>query len=342
MSREGRPFAAALVLQGLLSPPKRAKAKASRSKPAKPRMSAKSAGERRPAPGTFVDGQFSNAHGRLAYKLYTPVGSARRRLPLVVMLHGCTQSAADFAVGTGINRLADELGVLVLYPEQSVAANFGRCWNWHRPGDQARGRGEPAVIAGLTRRIIALCKANPARVYIAGLSAGGAAAAIVAAAYPELYVAVGVHSGLARGEVSTLAGAISAMRRGVQSGAGASGRTPRPLPTIVFHGDQDSIVHPSNAGGFLSLLSRSSSRPLSGAQTRGRSRNGRAYTRSEYRHGAGPVMLEAWTVHGSGHGWSGGAAAGSYTDPAGPDASREMLRFFLQRKRPAGPTSLRR
>jgi poly(hydroxyalkanoate) depolymerase family esterase len=250
------------------------------------------------------------------------------------MLHGCTQSATDFAVGAGMNRLADELGFLVLYPEQSVSANLGRCWNWHRPGDQERGRGEPAVIAGLTRHVIALCKANPARVYIAGISAGGAAAAIIGAAYPDLYVAVGVHSGLARGEVSTLGGAITAMRRGVAPRANAADKTRRPLPTIVFHGDQDSIVHPSNAAGFLNHLRRSSSLALSSHETRGQSRKGRAYTRNEYRHGAGAVLLEDWTVHGSGHGWSGGNAAGSYTDPAGPDASREMLRFFLNCKRP--------
>jgi len=279
-----------------------------------------------------VDGRYSSPHGCVAYKVYTPQGSARRRLPLVVMLHGCTQSATDFAVGSGMNRLADEVGFLVLYPEQSASANLGRCWNWHRPGDQERGRGEPAMIAGLTRHMITLCKANPSRVYIAGISAGGAAAAIIAAAYPELYVAVGVHSGLARGEVSTLSGAISAMRRGA---AVASGKTRQPLPTIVFHGDQDNIVHPSNAAGFLSHLMRSSSIPLNSSETRGRSRNGRAFTRKEYRHGAGPVLLEDWTVHGSGHAWSGGSAAGAYTDPAGPNASREMMRFFLSRKRAA-------
>jgi poly(hydroxyalkanoate) depolymerase family esterase len=337
MSRKGRPLSAALVLQGLLLSstglaPKRAKP-AGRAKPAKPRVAAKPAPERRPAPGTFVDGRYSGRHGGLAYKLYTPRGSARRRLPLVVMLHGCTQSAADFAVGAGMNRLADELGFLVLYPEQSVTANLGRCWNWHRPGDQERGRGEPAVIADLTRHVIALCKANAARVYIAGISAGGAAAAIIAAAYPDLYVAVGVHSGLARGEVRTLGGAISAMRTG--GATGADGKTRPPLPTIVFHGDQDPIVHPSNAAGFLSHLRRSSSRALDSHETQGRVRNGRAYTRREYRHGAGPVLLEDWSIHGSGHGWSGGDPAGSHTDPRGPDASREMLRFFLSRRRPA-------
>lgn len=339
MSRKGRPLSAALVLQDVLlsslrASPKRAKPGPGRNTPAKRRASAEPARERRPAPGTFVDGRYSSSHGRLAYKLYTPRRSARRRSPLVVMLHGCTQSAADFALGAGMNRLADELGFLVLYPEQAASANLGRCWNWHRPGDQERGAGEPALIAGLTRHVIALCKANPARVYIAGISAGGAAAAIIAAAYPDLYVAVGVHSGLARGEVSTLRGAISAMRKGAATRADAVGKTRPPLPTIVFHGDQDSVVHPSNAAGFLSQLRRSSSLPLSSIETQGRTPKGRAFTRREYRLGAGPVLLEDWSVHGSGHGWSGGDPAGSYTDPAGPDASREMMRFFLSRRRP--------
>jgi poly(hydroxyalkanoate) depolymerase family esterase len=280
---------------------------------------------RRPgAPGTFVDGRFSSPHGGLAYKLYTPHGSTRRRLPLVVMLHGCTQSAADFALGTGMNELADELGFLALYPQQAVSANLGRCWNWHRSGDQKRGSGEPAAIAALTRHIIATCKANSARVYIAGISAGGAAAAIIASAYPEIYVAVGVHSGLVHGNVSTLRGAWSAMR----TGADAGGKTTRPPPTIIFHGDQDRVVHPSNANGFLNQLQRSSPHPIISRTETGRSAGGRDFTRTVYRRRLGEPLLEVWTVHGGGHAWSGGSAAGSHADPAGPDASREMMRFF--------------
>ena len=288
---------------------------------------------RRPAPGSFVNGNFVGPHGSLDYMLYTPLGSARRRLPLVVMLHGCSQSAADFATGTGMNALADVLGFLVLYPQQSVSANIGRCWNWHRPGDQERGRGEPAVVAALTLQIIENCKANPARVYIAGISAGGAAAAIIAAAYSDLYAAVGVHSGLARGTVSTLGAALSAMRNGPSGESG--GTTKHPLPTIIFHGDQDRVVHPSNATGFSTHLLRSSHRSIVSLTEKGRSIGGRDFTRTVYRQGLGEVLLDDWTVHGSGHAWSGGRAAGSHTDPAGPDASRAMARFFLARKRPA-------
>ena len=252
---------AARLLQRLMpaSAPKRKKsgAKPATRRPASelPRRAA------RPVPGSFVDGNFIGPHGSLDYKLYTPQGPARR-LPLVVMLHGCSQSAADFAAGTGMNALADELGFLVLYPQQSAAANLGRCWNWHRPGDQEKGSGEPAAVATLTLQIIANCKANPARVYIAGMSAGGAAAAIIAAAYSELYAAVGVHSGLVRGTVSTLGGALSAMRNG--PGGDIGGAATHFVPAIVFHGDQDRVVHPSNATGF----SGRSSPAMQGARMR--------------------------------------------------------------------------
>ena len=328
-------LSAALKLQRMvLSPGSKPKRPKPRAKSAAGRISSKpSRRVSRPAPGTFVNGEFSSPHGKLTYKLYTPQGSSRRRLPLVVMLHGCTQTAAGFATGTGMNKLADELGFLVLYPQQSAAANINRCWNWHSPADQKRGIGEPAKIAALTRNVVTTCRGNSARVYIAGISAGGAAAAIIAAAYPELYVAVGVHSGVAYGNIRTLRGALSAMRNGANLIAEA--QTAQFLPTIVFHGDQDRIVNPSNAGGFLANLLRSSPGSITGRTENGRSKGGRDFTRTVYRHGKGRVLMEDWTVHGSGHAWSGGNAAGSLTDPAGPDASREMIRFFFACKRNA-------
>lgn len=285
----------------------------------------------RPAPGSFLGDTFTCPEGELSYRFYTPKGSAGRRMPLVVMLHGCSQTAADFAVGTGMNRLADELGFLVLYPQQSPTANIGRCWNWHDPRNQARGKGEPAVIAALTRHAIRLGRANPARVYIAGISAGGTAAALIGAAYPDLFVAVGVHSGVPMGSIRSLRGAMAAMR-GKQR-AKLTARLPPQLPTIVFHGDNDRVVHPSNAGGFLANLERSRPGPLTCHITSGRTARGREFTRRIHQTRSGRTLLEDWTVHGSGHGWSGGRAAGSHTDPAGPDASREMLRFFLGLRR---------
>lgn len=234
-----------------------------------------------------------------------------------------------------MNDLANELGFLVLYPEQSATANLARCWNWHRPVNQRRGMGEPALIAALTRHVVTLCKANAARVYIAGISAGGAAAAIVGAAYPDLFVAVGVHSGIAHGNISTLLQARSAMQNGVSTESDVRGTKAAPLPTIVFHGDQDGTVHPANATGFVSTLRRSSDVPLHIQEVTGRSDGGRNFTRSVYRIGGGKVLLERWTIHGTGHAWSGGKVTESYTDPAGPNASREFVRFFLARKRSA-------
>lgn len=331
LMRKGRTMSAALVMQkALLAPPAK---KAPARKAAKPRAKPiPRTPPPRPLPGSFIDGSFASKHGTLRYRLYTPAGSARRRLPLVVMLHGCSQSALDFATGTRMNRLADELGVVILYPEQSPSANMGRCWNWHRPEDQGRGRGEPAMIAGLTRHAIALTRADPTRIYVAGISAGGATAAIMGQAYPDLFVAVGIHSGVAFGDIRTLGGAMAAMR-GRPVGTAATGRTPRPRPTIVFHGDGDKVVHPSNALGFRTLLERAAPGPLTIQSREGVAEGGRRFTRTEHRNGQGVVMLENWTIHGSGHAWSGGARAGSFTDPAGPDASRAMLRFFLTHRR---------
>ena len=329
-----KPISAALALQRLalasVPGPKRVKtAKAG----AKRKSLAPTTRPARPAPGTFVDGMFRCPQGQLAYKLYTPQGSARRKLPLIVMLHGCAQSAADFAAGTGMNALADEQGFLVLYPQQSALANLNRCWNWHRHGDRKRGGGEVAMIAGLARHIIAACKANPARVYIAGLSAGAIAAAVAGAAYPDIFAAVGVHSGLVAGDTNSLRGALSAMRSG--AAPAATGKAARPLPTILFQGDRDKVVHPSNAVSFVDVLRRSSPSPLIDLAQSGRSGGGREFTRTIYRLGKDMPLLEEWIVHGNGHAWSGGTSRGSFTDPAGPDASREMVKFFLARKKAA-------
>lgn len=289
---------------------------------------------KRSAPGTFVDGRFQCPTGVLAYKLYTPTGSSRRRLPLVVMLHGCTQTARDFAAGTDMNELPDEPGFLVLYPEQSTSANLVRCWNWFRPENQRRGSGEAATVASLTREIIKTCSANPARVYIAGISTGGAAAATIAAAYPELYVAVGVHSAVAKGNITGVGTAFSAMKGRSRSWSETARTSRGPAPTIIFQGDRDRSVHPSSAEGFVRSLGQYSPRLVMDRTDHVRSGNIRAYTRTAYAKGKRKPLLEVWMVHGAGHAWSGGSARGTYTDPRGPNASRAMMRFFLARKRP--------
>lgn len=266
---------------------------------------------------------------KLDYRLYKPSGRAGLRLPLVVMLHGCTQTPEDFAAGTRMNQLAEAEGFLVAYPAQSPAANPNRCWNWFRPEHQGRGRGEPEAIAGMVRDILRDRPADPRRVFVAGLSAGGATAAVMGAAYPDLFAAVGVHSGLASGAASDVVTAFAAMRR-------APGARPveRPIPTIVFHGDSDATVHSSNGHDLVAQITAGAD-TLRANEMRGRSAAGRDWTRVAYVDSSGRTLCENWSLHGGGHAWSGGDAAGSYTDPDGPDASAEMLRFFLAAARGA-------
>ncbi len=332
LSRRGRPLAAAIALQQALLPNPAPKRKRAAAKPKRTKVTPigdRTAPARPPrqAPGSFVTGRHDGGFGTIAYKLYTPTGPTNRRLPLVVMLHGCTQSATDFAAGSGMNALADELGFLVLYPEQSPAANLNRCWNWHRPVNQRCGSGEAAAIAALTLHVIRASRANRARTYIAGISAGGTTAAITASAYPDIYAAVGVHSAVASGKIRTLHGAISAMQKG--GSQPTRNKAARSLPTIVFHGDCDKVVHVSNANAFVGTFAGSAKRPVKGQLQHGRSDGGRDFTRTVYPSTAGQAACENWTVHGGGHAWFGGKRAGSHTDPAGPDASREIIRFFL-------------
>lgn len=290
----------------------------------------------------FLTGTYSNAAGSLAYKLFIPSGYRGRRLPLVVMLHGCKQDPDDFAKGTRMNALADERGCLVVYPAQAAHANGFRCWNWFNAVDQQRDQGEPSLIAGITRDVIQTFNADQRRVYIAGLSAGGAMAVIMGTTYPELYAAVGVHSGLAYARASDLYSAIVAMRSGARVALqdkdheAATIASAGVMSTIVFHGDMDTTVHPDNGDH---VLAQSASNLVDGEllQTtdvsveQGRIPDGHAYTRTIHKDAAGQPVAEQWLVHGAGHAWSGGSAKGSFTDPKGPDATREMLRFFLTR-----------
>ena len=293
-----------------------------------PRRSASPAVE--PQAGRFDTFSCTNAVGTRAYRLYVPADGTGRALPLIVMLHGGTQDAATFAAATGMNDLAEREKFLVAYPEQPRSANPGRYWNWFAPGHQRRDAGEPSLIAGITGQITDRYGADAARVYVAGFSAGGAMAAVMAAVYPDLYAAVGVHSGLPYAAAGDLASALAAMRQGPSHPA----RPPaRPLPLIVFHGDQDGTVAPANAAALIEhALAAASPAPLPGtlrpAVTRGQVPGGHAYTSARYHDPAGVTLAERWTIHRSGHAWSGGIPHGSYTDPQGPDASAEFIRFF--------------
>ncbi|HYE71438.1 MAG TPA: PHB depolymerase family esterase [Aquabacterium sp.] len=285
------------------------------------------AADAQPVREAFVAGRFGppGAAGR-DYKLYIPPQAQAQPRPLVVMLHGCTQHADDFAAGTAMNEAARAQGCYVLYPVQSDKANPQRCWNWFKHSHQGRGRGEPAILAGMTRQVMAEHGIDPARVYVAGLSAGGAMAAILGEAYPELYAAVGVHSGLAAGAARDLPSALQAMK----SGAARSRHAAHGVPTIVFHGDADQTVHPANGGQvFAASAGAASKAEVVRQQQPGR----RQVTRHLVRDAGGGVVAEHWVVHGAGHAWSGGTRRGSYTDPQGPDASGEMLRFFLEHPR---------
>jgi poly(hydroxyalkanoate) depolymerase family esterase len=282
-----------------------------------------------PKGGKFIEATYSNPAGSRDYKLFVPSGYEGQPLALVVMLHGCTQSPDDFAAGTRMNFLAEEQNCFVVYPEQPSGANQAKCWNWFRTGDQQRGGGEPSLIAGITRQIMRDRAIDPKRVYVGGLSAGGAAAAIMGATYPDLYAAVGVHSGLVCGAASDLPSAFAAMRQG--SGFEAIAEAGPAVPTIVFHGDRDTTVHPNNGDRILEQSAKATSATK---VLRGRVPSGHAYTRTVFADAGGRAISEHWCIHGAGHAWSGGSPAGSYTDPRGPDATREMLRFFLTHSLP--------
>ena len=281
----------------------------------------------------FLSRSYAGAAGSRSYKLYVPHRRHAGRPRLLVMLHGGTQDADDFAAGTRMNALAEEHGLIVAYPSQCKSANATLCWNWFKPEDQMRGSGEPSIIAGITSEIAAEYDIDPECVYVAGLSAGGAMAAVMGATYPELYAAVGVHSGLAYKSATDVVSAFAAMRgdtgvryrsqRKSHCGADNDAR----VRTIVFHGDADRIVHPSNAEKIIKAQAKIGD-SVERANTR--SSAGRAYSRAVIRDKTGSPVVEQWLIHGSGHAWSGGSADGTYTDPHGPDASREMLRFFFE------------
>lgn len=287
--------------------------------------------------GQFLSKTCNSAAGSRNYKLYVPPGYRGEPLPAVMMLHGCTQDPDDFARGTGMNLLADQTPCLVIYPAQPQSANMQRCWNWFKPSDQARGHGEPAILAAILDEVALHYRVDPERVYVAGLSAGGAMAAILAQAYPERFAAVGVHSGLPSGVAHDLPSALAAMKGGIRPGAGQHGLGSAP-PLVVFHGDRDDVVHPRNGDALIAQRTGSAAEgtaqgaPDALAQD-GQVGGGHRYTRTLYRSGAGQPLAELWTIHGAGHSWMGGHASGSFTDARGPDASREMLKFFLNQRR---------
>lgn len=290
--------------------------------------------ERKPAEapaggGQFLAQSFTGQAGTRPYKLYVPSDYHGQPMPLIVMLHGCTQSPDDFAAGTRMNAAAEAQGCLVAWPAQTGNANMQKCWNWFRPGDQQRDSGEPSLIAGITHQIMRDYAVDPKRVYVAGLSAGGAAAAIMGEAYPDPYAAIGVHSGLACGAARDMQSAFAVM----QAGGGGLPRAPgqRVVPAIVFHGERDTTVNPRNGDAVVAQVVNCAR--LATRQEQGHAPGGHDYMRSLFLNADGSVLVEKWTVRGAGHAWFGGSSEGSFTDPQGPDATREMMRFFLAHPR---------
>jgi poly(hydroxyalkanoate) depolymerase family esterase len=301
-------------------------------------------------PGSVETNEFSNDAGVRAYKVYVPASKTDAPRAMIVMLHGCTQSADDFAAGTQMNRLADEHGFLVVYPEQSAQENTSKCWNWFKPEDQLRGAGEPSLIAGIVREVAQRHGADPRRIFVAGLSAGAAMAVVLGETYPELFAGVGAHSGLPYGSAHDITSAMAAMKGGrsglsglkAASGAGAAASAPsrsaskavQSVPIIVFHGDRDHTVQQSN-GALIVQQAQQAYDGISGGaalqvdtQT-GVASGGRRFSRTAHVDAEGRARIENWTVHGAGHAWAGGSAKGTFTDASGPDASAEMVRFFM-------------
>lgn len=279
-------------------------------------------------PGQVLQGTHATEAGTREYRLYLPAAPAPPAgRPLLVMLHGCTQTAADFAAGTRADARAEEAGIVVLYPEQPATAHPQRCWSWYDPAHQQRGAGEPALIASLTRDVMREHGVDPARVSVAGVSAGGAMAATLAATYPELYEAVAVHSGVAHGAAADVAAGLAAMRGGVAPERlpalrEVMGERARPVRAFLLHGADDAVVAPANLGALRAqwlALHSALGAPLAEEESEGRRR---------YRDARGREVLRSWLIPGVGHAWSGGSAAGSYTAPGGPDATLEIIRFF--------------
>jgi poly(hydroxyalkanoate) depolymerase family esterase len=269
-----------------------------------------------PAGAQYLIRSSSSAAGTRTYKLYIPTTRPRG---LVVMLHGCNQNPDDFAIGTAMNDVAEANGLLVAYPHQAKTHNPSSCWNWFRPADQMRGRGEPAVLANIVEELASEFHLRREQTFVAGLSAGGAMAMVMAETYPDLFGAVGIHSGLDYKSASDVASAFAAMRGLSASQHDTSLSAKHTVRTIVFHGSSDRTVHPSNAQHIFDRLG------LSGAES---TQRGPGYTRTTFGSERTP-LFERWSVDGLGHAWSGGNPAGSYTDARGPSASAEMVRFFV-------------
>jgi poly(hydroxyalkanoate) depolymerase family esterase len=293
-----------------------------RSKPAKSRKTLPF-----PDGATFAADEFSCVEGARRFLTYVPSTATEGLQGLVLMLHGCTQTPEDFAEGTQMNALAETHRLVVIYPHQARGENAQSCWNWFRRGDQRRGRGEPAILSGLASAVATKHSVPEGAIFAAGLSAGGAMAAILGETYPDIFSAIGVHSGLPVESAKDLPSAFAAMSGNpMPREAKEIGRSAR---TIVLHGTADSTVHPGNGHEIVRQVLQHGPSITLQTEDHGQT-NGRGYSRNVTTDQSGLVLAELWEIAGLGHAWSGGSRSGSYTDPTGPNASAEMIRFFLE------------
>jgi len=309
-------------------PRKPARRKAAGTPGAVASSSSRSPAPRIPDGVQYLARKHRSAAGSRDYKLYIPASDPKRPMGLILMLHGCNQGPDDFALGTHMNALAEKHRLVIAYPSQTARQNAAACWNWFKPGHQQRGAGEPAILASLTRKLMREFGLDRDTAFVAGLSAGGGMASILADVYPDIFSAAGIHSGVARGTARNVVSAMRAMRKGGAPPVHAP-ILPAPGPRvrrIVFQGDADRTVHPSNADTIIAMAMGRDAVP---AKVGKRTVRGRGYARSDYTAPDGAVLVEMWMIEGAGHAWSGGRKAGSYTDNKGPDASAQMVRFFL-------------
>ncbi|KAB2541386.1 esterase [Salipiger aestuarii] len=280
-----------------------------------------------PQGAPFLQDTYTGPAGSRMYRTYVPASAKAGAGGVIMMLHGCTQSPEDFAAGTGMNELAEKHGFVVIYPAQSRGDNAQSCWNWFSRGDQRRDRGEPAILAGMASRVCAAHDIVRDHTFVAGLSAGGAMAAILGETYPDVFAAVGVHSGLPVGAAKDVPSAFAAMGGNILD-APIRPRSGSTVRTIVFHGTADATVSPKNGESVARRALDSNTRQSLETHERGHA-NGRNFSRVISSDANGAAVVEHWRIDGQGHAWSGGSTGGSYTDPKGPDASAEMVRFFF-------------
>lgn len=310
--------------------------------------------------GTFQQYTYSGSAGSRPYYVYTPANyQAGTAVPLIIMLHGCTQTPTDFAAGTQMNALADQKQFIVVYPQQTSTYNSEDCWNWFQTADQARGSGEPAIIAGIVQSVeqtTSQWTIDTNRVYVAGMSAGAAMAVIMAATYPDIFAAMGSESGLEYQAATSLTAATTAQSQGGpnptqqgQAAYNAMGSAARLVPTITFQGQSDYTVYPINGDQIVqqwmetdhlasSAYNASFNSPTTTTNGQVSGSGGHSYTVQTWNDSNGSEIQEYWKINGMGHAWSGGSSSGSYTDPNGPSATNAMYTFFMNHPMNQVPT----